>query len=159
MLVICCSVQMTYWLLYAYLYCVLRHICHIYVIAVLFQMALTDLFRKQTSKFTLNMCSCQRETRQTWHNYKETYLTNCSRARFARANVCQFIIIKTKNGLLKSKYCTLSILQLRGFARRREGFTLMHYVVYVFYTDMNYEKGMINALKFAAPISKCFRRP
>ena len=34
----------TYLLFYAYLYCVLRHICHIYFIAVLFQMAKTELF-------------------------------------------------------------------------------------------------------------------
>ena len=76
-------------------------------------------------------------------------------------------------------------LTITRFARRREGFTLIHYVVYVFHTDMNYakwydkcvvlfcrrkllEKGKIffcnymymqYVLKFAAPISKCFRRP
>ena len=35
----------------------------------------------------------------------------------------------------------------------------MHYVVYVFYMDVKYAKRYDNVLKFAAPISKCFRRP
>jgi len=78
------------------------------------------------------------------------------------------LINETYNKLISTRY-----------ARREEGFTLIHYVVYVFCTDMNYAKGIINALfcfavemylynffnnmqyvlKCAAPISKCFRRP
>ena len=128
------NLQMTYLLWYAYLYCVLRHICHIYFIAVLFQMALTELF-SQTSIFTLKMRRCQQEIRLTWHNYKETHLTNFSRARFARAFFCLFIF--NKNGLLKSKYYTFNLTN----------------------ADINYAKRYDKTLKFAVPISKCFRRP
>ena len=72
----------------------------------------------------------QLSTRNTANmTYKETYFTNFSRAR---AYLCLFIVIKTKNGLLRTKYT---------FNLTIRGFTLIYYVVYVFYTDVNYAKG------------------